>query len=118
MKTIILMLAAASTLSACAEKSANIAPSYTPASRFSSMDCSQLSYEGQQMNRTLASMSAAQDKQASNDAAMVGVGLILFWPALVAPMVSGDNATQIAQLKGDAQAMDTAYRMKGCGLKA
>lgn len=112
-----LSLATVSLISGCATKSENIAATYTPASRFSGMTCQQLSVEAASMNRALSQLSTAQDKRASADAGMVAVGVVLFWPALLATsgtLGPDDNAADIARLKGEAQAMDTAWRLNGC----
>ncbi len=47
----------------------------------------------------------------------VGVGVVLFWPALF--LVGGDkgNAAQIANLKGQMQAIEQANIAKKCGIQ-
>jgi hypothetical protein len=106
------------TTSACAQRSASIAPSYIPATRFDSMSCAQIYAETEAVAANLNTTAAAQDGKATADALLVGAGLILFWPALF--MTSGtlgadDHSTQIAQMKGEAEGLRTAYQTKGCG---
>jgi hypothetical protein len=46
-----------------------------------------------------------------------GVGVVLFWPALF--LIKGDaaSAQQVAQLKGDMDAIEQANIQKKCGLQ-
>lgn len=41
----------------------------------------------------------------------MGVGLMLFWPALFS-LAAGDEKAELARLKGEFEAMDTAYGQK------
>ena len=114
---VVLTTCAALTLAACAEKAANITPSYVPATRFMAMDCAELYAETEAVAANLNATSTAQDKKANADALLVGAGLILFWPALF--MTSGTlgkdgNEGQIATLKGEAEGLRTAYQAKHC----
>ena len=61
--------------------------------------------------------SGAQDQKATNDAVATGVGAVLFWPALF--FIKGDAASsqEIAQLKGDMDAIEQANIQKKCGLQ-
>jgi hypothetical protein len=61
--------------------------------------------------------SGAQDQKANNDAVATGVGVVLFWPALF--FIKGDaaSAQEIAQLKGDMDAIEQANIQKKCGLQ-
>lgn len=69
------------------------------------------------MSARAAVASAAQDRKATNDAIATGVGVVLFWPALF--FIKGDaaSAQEIAQLKGDMDAIEQANIKKKCGLK-
>jgi hypothetical protein len=48
---------------------------------------------------------------------MVGVSLVLFWPAIF--FVGGDNASaaEVARLKGEMQAIEQANIAKNCGMQ-
>jgi hypothetical protein len=62
-------------------------------------------------------VSGAQDLKASNDAVATGVGVVLFWPALF--FIKGDAGTaqEVAQLKGDMEAIEEANIQKKCGIQ-
>jgi hypothetical protein len=57
-------------------------------------------------------------KLADNDAAQMGVGLILFWPTLFF-LEGGDGpeAAEYARLKGEMDAIERAAISKRCSLK-
>lgn len=48
---------------------------------------------------------------ATRDKVAMGVGLMLFWPALFS-LAAGDEKAELARLKGEFEAMDTAYGQK------
>ena len=56
------------------------------------------------------------DKKADNDAAQMGIGLVLFWPALLF-LEGGDGpeAQEYSNLKGEFEALRTAAVQKKCG---
>ena len=58
-----------------------------------------------------------QDKNASNDAWATGVGVVLFWPALLFMEGDGQNAAELGRLRGEAEALEKASIQKGCGLE-
>lgn len=50
---------------------------------------------------------------------MMGVGLILFWPALIGLAATKDRENDLAQLRGEYNAVDQAARRKNtCALAA
>lgn len=109
-------LAAALILAGCAEKSADIAPSYVSSSRYDTMNCRQLGAEAQTVSDRARSAIQAQDKKASNDAAAATVGMILFWPALFMIKGDGSQAAEVARLKGEREAIEAANRARNCGI--
>jgi hypothetical protein len=58
-----------------------------------------------------------QDRAAQNDGTAVAVGAILFWPALF--FIKGDKqkATEVAELKGQMEAIEKVNVVKNCGIK-
>lgn len=57
------------------------------------------------------------DKKAGNDAAQMGIGLVLFWPALFF-LEGGDGpeAAEYSRLKGEMQALEKVAIKKKCGI--
>ncbi len=54
-----------------------------------------------------------QNDIATNDAVAMGVGLILFWPALFF-IDSDDRAEEVGRLKGEVKALEQASIQKDC----
>jgi hypothetical protein len=110
-------MAAAVALSACATRSADIAPSYVSPILYQSYTCPQLAEEAQRVSSAAAIAAGAQDKQRTDDAVATTVAVVVFWPA--AFLVGGDkqNAAQLAQLKGQFDAIQQESIRKNCGIR-
>ena len=69
-----------------------------------------------EITRRVGVITGQVDKEASNDSWQMGIGLVLFWPALFF-LEGGDGALQseYALLKGKYEAVSTQYRNKNCG---
>jgi len=104
-------------LAGCATRPKDIAPAYVSTVGYANMSCSQLRQEAEAVSFRATQAIGQQDKQASKDAAMVGVSLVLFWPA--AFFVGGDKtgAADVARLKGEMQAIEEVNRRKNCGIR-
>ena len=96
---------AALALAGCASKSADVAPAYV----------SPLQCEAQRV--AAATAAGQQDSQATKDAVATTVGVLIVWPALF--LIQGDkqNAAQLAQLKGEMDAIEHASIQKNCGIQ-
>lgn len=104
-------------LAGCADKSDEIAASYVSPTFYQNLSCQQLAVEAQSVANRAAQASAAQDKKAQNDAVATGVGMVLFWPALFFIKGDGAQAAEVARLKGEMQAIETANTAKNCGIR-
>jgi hypothetical protein len=108
---------AALALAGCASKAADIAPTYVSPLQYQSYTCPQLAAEAQRVSQAAAVASGTQDSQATKDAVATTVGVIVFWPTLF--LVGGDkqNAAQLAELKGEMDAIQQASIQKQCGIQ-
>ena len=120
MKRIILaLLVSPLILTACATSPEDISAAYVSPLKYQKYDCDQLAleldYVGQRTNRLFKSL----EDEADSDAWQMGVGMIIFWPALFA-LEGGDGpeATEYAQLKGEFEALRTMAVQKKCGIEA
>ena len=96
-------------LSACAKSPESIAPAYQSSFIYDQLSCDQLAEEDQRVSSALIAASAQQEKARSND--IVGVIFI----GLPVSSLSGDNiAPQIAQLKGQKEALHQQKLTKKC----
>ena len=114
MKTIVTTLTAATlALAGCATAPEQVAATYVSPVAFSGQTCCQLNAQAQQLNARLATATRQQTQQANNDATMTAVALVLFWPAVF--WIGGnDQGPAIAQMRGEAQAIQSAAIARGC----
>lgn len=115
MKKFISCLVALSFLSACAQKSENIQASYVSPLQYNSYSCPQIEQEIARVSRKVSEISGVQDKQANKDAAALGVGLVIFWPALFF-MIGSDKKEELARLKGEYDALEQSAIQKNCSV--
>ena len=109
--TIVLILLA---INGCAKKSQDIKPSYVPTIEYSDKSCRQLKSEVLSINREMRVIAGVQDDTASKDAVAMGVGLVIFWPALFFLANGDDNERQIAELKGRYDSVKLVSKRKKC----
>lgn len=103
-------------LAGCATSPKDIDATYVSPVLYQNLTCEQLTAEATRVSSAAAAATGQQKNQQGRDAAMMGVGLVLFWPALF--FIGGDkgNAAQIGQLKGEMQAIEQANMTKNCGI--
>ncbi len=111
------VVASALALGGCATRSENISAAYVSPIQYQSYSGAQLQEEAARVSARAAVASGAQDQKATTDAVATGVGVVLFWPALF--FIKGDagSAQEVAQLKGDMDAIEQANIQKKCGLQ-
>jgi len=68
----------------CATASKDVATQYVPPIQYQSYSCEQLGAEANRLTQRVQQLGGRLDEAASNDKAIAGVGIILFWPALFA----------------------------------
>ena len=71
--------------------------------------------ELQRVNRRAGELQATIDREAGNDAVQMGIGLVLFWPALFF-LEGGDGpqAVEYSRLKGERDAIEQVVIQKSC----
>ena len=117
MKNVALLTLAAVAMAGCASSSKDIATTYISPLQYQSFDCNQVGAELQRVTRRAGELQVSIDKEAGNDAAQMGIGLVLFWPALLF-LEGGDgpDAAEYARLKGERDALEQAAIQKSCGI--
>jgi len=113
-KTIASVLSVALTLAGCATASRDIASNYTSPMQFQSYDCGQLASESQRIQSKVNQLGGRLDEAASNDKAIMGVGLIIFWPALFALGGTKQQEAEYSRLKGEYDAVEQSAIAKNC----
>ena len=106
--------AGAAVLSGCATASNNIASVYVSPLQYQSYDCQQLSAELQRIQTRVSQLAGRLDQAASNDKALVGVGMILFWPALFALGGTKQQEADYGRLRGEYDAVQQSAVLRKC----
>ncbi len=108
--------AASLTVMGCAQKSENIEASYLPTTTYSNLSCTQIEAEAVKVTKRANEVAGIQDQKASEDATATGVAIVLFWPA--AFFIKGDEETaaEVANLKGQLDALERVSNEKNCGI--
>ena len=113
MKKISSICAAVVMLTGCADHSDKIQATYVSPLQYQEYSCHQIRTEVTRLSHKVNEVAGIQDKTASNDSAAMGVGLILFWPALFF-IDHTDQHVQLAELKGQYDALEEAAVRKNC----
>jgi hypothetical protein len=111
----VLLLTAAIGLAACASKSEDIAPAFVSPVGYQNYSCEQLQQEAQGVSQRAAVASGQQDRAHKNDAVKTTIGVVLFWPVLLFNEGDGQKANELANLKGQMNAIQQASVQKQCG---
>jgi hypothetical protein len=101
-------------LSGCATSSKDVATSYVSPMQFQSYDCQQLASEAQRIQSRVNQLSGRLDEAANNDKVLMGVGLLLFWPALFAVGGTKQQEAEFARLKGEYEAIQQSAVARRC----
>ena len=115
MKKFIMSLVILSHLTACASKSDNISSQYVSPLIYQQHNCNQIRMEMARVGRRVNEVAGVQDDMAGKDAAALGVGLVIFWPALFF-MIGSDKKEEIARLKGEYEALEQVAIQKECDI--
>ncbi len=101
-------------LAGCSTPPDKISASYVSPMQYADHSCSQLEAEMGRVQRRLVQVTGAQQKHADNDAVAMGVGLVIFWPALFF-LAGDDQKEELARLKGEYEALQQAAIRQDCG---
>ena len=101
--------------SGCATNPNKISAAYVSPSRYKDWTCDQIDVERTHIEDRCNVLYGQLKKEASGDAWQMGVGAVLFWPALLA-LEGGDGpeATEYSQLKGEYEALRKTGVSKEC----
>lgn len=101
-------------LGACATRSVAIRPLAVDATEFATWDCLRIDDETDRVQQRAADVAYAVDERVAQNILALGVGVAVFWPALLALRPDGLEAAELAQLKGRFEALRAAARQRGC----
>ena len=106
---------ALTTIVGCASNPDNMQTAYVSTFKYNAYDCNQLQMQHGQTTRRLGVLYNQLKKEANTDNWQTGVGLLVFWPALLF-VEGGDGveAAEYSQLKGDLVALEETLITKSC----
>lgn len=104
-------------LASCATKARNIDAAYVSSTSYQTLECDQLKMEAERVSSRARLASGRQDENATGDAVLMGVGLVVFWPALLFTEGDGVDAAEVSRLKGEMVAIEEASAFKQCGIR-
>jgi len=118
MKKYLAAVSIAVILSGCASQPEEIGTAYVSPLQYRKYDCDQLSLEAERISARTQELYGSLKKTADDDAAQMGVGLILFWPTLFF-LEGGDDARaqEYARLKGERDAIEKESVQKKCSIE-
>lgn len=115
MKKLAVSLAITLGLAGCASAPEDIQPIYVSPSEYAGYSCDSMQTEMRDISRRVGQLTGQLDEEATADAWQMGVGMVLFWPALLF-LEGGDGAQahEYATLRGKYDALTEAHNRKGC----
>ncbi|MEO9341020.1 hypothetical protein ABFT80_26860 [Mesorhizobium sp. SB112] len=100
----------------CAPKAENIAGTYTPVALYENLSCQQLVTEARIVSNRAHDAVRLQNRHRVEDEVAITAGVIIFWPALFFTHGTDATAGQVAQLRGEMQAIEAASAANNCGI--
>lgn len=97
----------------CSTAPDKISSSYVSPLQYQHFTCDQVGGELLRVNRKIMEITGQQQKEARKDAIAMGVGLVLFWPALFF-LMGDDKKAELSRMKGEYDALEQVAITKDC----
>lgn len=110
----LLLLMALGAVGGCATRAADVVPRKTDASEFAGWTCARIADESDRVQQRAAEVAWIVDERAGQHVVALGVGIAIFWPALLAMRPDGVDAEELARLKGRHEALLAAGKARTC----
>lgn len=114
--TTLALVSAAAMLAACAPRPESIQGTYTPSALYQNLTCDQLATEARNVSNRAHSAAGLEHRHRVEDTVAVTAGLVIFWPALFFTHGADATAAELAQLKGEMEAIESASQARNCGI--
>jgi hypothetical protein len=104
-------------IAGCASNPDKIDAAYVSPLKYRNYDCDQIAVEMHYVGQRTTELYTRLKSERKKDNAQMGVGLVLFWPALIF-LEGGDGpeAAEYAQLKGNYEALQDNAILRKCGI--
>jgi hypothetical protein len=101
-------------LAGCASRAVDVPPQAANPAEFSVWDCGRIDDELDAVQQRAAEVAYTVDERAGNNILALGIGIGIFWPAILAMRPDGLEADELARLKGRYEALRSASSAKAC----
>jgi hypothetical protein len=105
-------------IAGCATSPDKISATYVSPLQYQSFTCPQIEGELQRVGVRVGEVTGQQKRAANSDNLAMGVGLIVFWPALFFLASDNNKKEELARLKGEYDALQQAGNTKDCARAA
>jgi len=105
---------AAIVLTGCVTRSVDVVPLPANPADFATWGCDRIDDETDVVQQRAAEVAYSVDERSGNNIIALGLGLTVFWPALIATRPPGPESDELARLKGRYEALRGAAQAKGC----
>ncbi len=102
------------TLGACASTASDVTASPVPMSAYDSFQCRELASEYRKVSDEADRLASNIDRGAMAERIKMGVGVVLFWPALLLLDGETEDHTMLASLKGKRQTLADSLKARKC----
>ena len=117
MKKVIACVTSLAVLAGCAAKSDSVVAVYQSPSKYTALSCSEIASELDRVRTNVVQLAERQDNARVRDQVAMGVGLVLFWPALFV-LAAGDKEDELGLIKGEYEALQAASEKRNCAADA
>lgn len=114
--TILAAIGAAAFLAACAPNPDSIQGTYTPTAIYENLSCEQLVTEARTVSNRAHQAAGLERRHRVEDTVAVAAGVTIFWPALFFTHGADATAAEVAQLRGEMEAIERASSTRDCGI--
>lgn len=101
-------------LQACITRSVDVRAVAADPSAFAGWSCERIDDELDSVQQAAADVAYSVDARAGDNILAMGLGVMVFWPALLAMRPAGLEASDLARLKGRFDALLAAGQLQGC----
>ncbi len=114
LQRVVTPLVALALLAGCASRSQHVPAEPADPADFAAWGCERIDEESDRVQQRAADVAYAVDERVGNNILALGMGLTVFWPAIVALRPDGLEAAELARLKGRYEALRVASHRQDC----
>jgi hypothetical protein len=101
-------------LAGCVTRAIDVKPLPANPVDFARWDCTRIDDEIDRVQQRAVDLAYAVDERGANNIVALGLGLSIFWPALLAMRPDGPDAAELGRLRGRFEALRVASAFKAC----